>query len=237
MPYFVSYILIIGISAKKISPIFKKVPLRKPVGLRCQGVERPVSELQLNKLVSAETASTEDENEEKMRRRLHNLVEEIITDLIDCAPDNRQELLSGFVSDLYMSAAKQSIREERYKKQTEGIARAKAKGVTFGRKSNPLPEKFEEARQLWMNRELPLKEAAKYCGMPDSTFYDTVRRINGGSSTVSHRKPLPENFEESRQLWRSHKLKMKEAAARCGMATTTFYDAVKRVEQGMEARN
>ncbi|NBK79435.1 hypothetical protein D5272_12775 [bacterium D16-76] len=192
-----------------------------------------MSDFYLNSIDSEGNAPSVEENEKKMRQRLHGLVDEIITELIDCAPDNRQELLSGFVSELFMSAAKQSIREERYKKQTEGIAKAKAKGVSFGRKSNPLPEKFEEARQLWMNRELPLKEAAKYCGMPDSTFYDTVRRLNG--STVGHRKPLPENFEESRLLWRSHKLKMKEAAARCGMATTTFYDAVKRVESA-EAR-
>lgn len=150
-----------------------------------------MSDFYLNSLNSGVNVPAEEEAcEEKMRQHLHSLVDEIITELIDCPPANRQELLSGFVSELFMSAAKQSIREERYKKQTEGIARAKAKGVSFGRKSNPLPEKFEEARQLWMNRELPLKEAAKYCGMPDSTFYDTVRRINGGSSTPSIAPPV-----------------------------------------------
>ena len=74
-----------------------------------------------------------------------------------------------------------------------------------------------------------MKDAAKHCGMPESTFYDAVRRL-GEPASVSHRKSLPENFEEARLLWRSHKLKMKEAAERCGMAASTFYDAVKRVE-------
>ena len=167
---------------------------------------------------------SQQEIEEKLRLHLHDLAEEIVLDLNKHAPDNSQELLSAF-----LSATKQAIREERRKKQAEGIAKAKAKGVSFGRKSKPLPDNFEEARQLWLSRELNLKDAAKHCGLPESTFYDAVRRL-GEPVSVNHRKPLPENFEESRRLWRSHKLKMKEAAERCGMAATTFYDAVRRVE-------
>ena len=163
--------------------------------------------------------------EEKLRRHLHDLAEEIVCDLNEHAPAGSQELLSAFVSELFLAATKQAIREERRKKQAEGIAKAKAKGVSFGRK----------ARQLWLKRELNLKDAAKHCGLPESTFYDAVRRL-GEPISVNPRKPLPENFEESRLLWRSHKLKMKEAAERCGMAATTFYDAVRRVESA-EARD
>ena len=173
--------------------------------------------------------------EEKLRRHLHDLAEEIVCDLNEYTPAGSQELLSAFVSELFLAATKQAIREERRKKQAEGIAKAKAKGVSFGRKSKPLPDNFEEARQLWLKRELNLKDAAKYCGLPESTFYDAVRRL-GEPVSVNPRKPLPENFEESRLLWRSHKLKMKEAAERCGMAATTFYDAVRRVESA-EARD
>lgn len=165
----------------------------------------------------------------EMRARLSELAQEIVSAIVESDSEHSQELLSSFVGDLFMSATKQSIQEERRKKQAEGIAKAKAKGVSFGRKSKPLPDNFEEARQLWLNRELPLKDAAKFCDMPETTFYDAVRRM-GEPGSVSHRKPLPENFEESRLLWRSHKLKMKEAAERCGMAATTFYDAVRRVE-------
>ena len=156
---------------------------------------------------------SQQETEEKLRLHLHDLAEEIVLDLNEQAPANSQELLSAFVSELFLSATKQAIREERRKKQAEGIAKAKAKGVSFGRKSKPLPDNFEEARQLWLKRELNLKDAAKHCGLPESTFYDAVRRL-GEPVSVNHRKPLPENFEESRRLWRSHKLKMKEAAER-----------------------
>ncbi len=171
----------------------------------------------------------EEEMEEKLRRRLHDLAAEIVSGLNEHAPANSQELLSAFVSELFLSATKQAIQEERRKKQAEGIAKARAKGVSFGRKSKPLPDNFEEARQLWLSRELKLKDAAKLCGMPETTFYDAVRRM-GDPTSICHRKPLPANFEESRLLWRSHKLKMKEAAERCGMAASTFYDAVRRVE-------
>ena len=120
---------------------------------------------------------SQQEIEEKLRLHLHDLAEEIVLDLNEQAPANSQELLSAFVSELFLSATKQAIREERRKKQAEGIAKAKAKGVSFGRKSKPLPDNFEEARQLWLKRELNLKDAAERCGMAATTFYDAVRRV------------------------------------------------------------
>lgn len=173
--------------------------------------------------------------EEKLRRHLHDLAEEIVSLLVESDAEHSHELLSSFVGDLLMSATKQSIKEDRRKKQAEGIAKAKAEGVSFGRRRNPLPDNFEEARMLWRNHKLKLKDAAKHCGMAETSFYDAVRRMEKPNK-VNSRKPLPENFEESRMLWRSHKLKMKEAAERCGMAATTFYDAVRRVESA-EARD
>lgn len=44
-------------------------------------------------------------------------------------------------------------------------------------------------------------------------------------------KPLPENFEEIRHAWRNKEVTLQEAAAACGMAKTTFYNAVERAEQ------
>ncbi len=44
-------------------------------------------------------------------------------------------------------------------------------------------------------------------------------------------RALPENFHEARQAWRSGRLTMQEAAQACGMAKTTFHDAVQRAEQ------
>ena len=44
-------------------------------------------------------------------------------------------------------------------------------------------------------------------------------------------KPLPDNFEEVRHAWRNKELTLQEAAMACGMAKTTFYNAVERAEQ------
>lgn len=166
---------------------------------------------------------------DEMKARLSELAQEIVSVIVENDSEHSQELLSAFVGDLFMSATKQSIREDRRKKQAEGIAKAKAKGVSFGRKRNPLPDNFEDVREMWREHELTLKDAAKMCGMAETTFYDAARRIDE-MAEVKSRKPLPDNFEESRQLWRSHKLKMKEAAQRCGMPPSTFYGAVQRVE-------
>ena len=47
------------------------------------------------------------------------------------------------------------------------------------------------------------------------------------------RKPLPENFDECRQRWRSGEIKMAEAAEICGMAKSSFYEAAIRTEQSI----
>ena len=46
-----------------------------------------------------------------------------------------------------------------------------------GTRLRPLPENFEQARLSWRNQEVNLKEAASLCGMPTSTFYDAVKRV------------------------------------------------------------
>jgi len=47
------------------------------------------------------------------------------------------------------------------------------------------------------------------------------------------RRPLPENFEEVRSAWRNGEFTLTEAARRCGMAKSTFYNAAQRAEQAM----
>lgn len=44
------------------------------------------------------------------------------------------------------------------------------------------------------------------------------------------RASLPDNFNEARLAYRDKKMTLKAAAASCGMAATTFYDAVVRAE-------
>jgi len=43
--------------------------------------------------------------------------------------------------------------------------------------------------------------------------------------------PLPDNFEEVRLAWRRGEYNIKHAAELCGMAKSTFHNAVQRVEE------
>ena len=114
---------------------------------------------------------------DEMKVQVQSLAQDIVRALKEQAPSHSQELLSVLVSELFLSATKLTMKEERRKKQAEGIAKAKARGVKFGTRLRPLPENFEQARLSWRNQEVNLKEAASLCGMPTSTFYDAVKRV------------------------------------------------------------
>lgn len=111
-----------------------------------------------------------------LKEQLSVLAQNIVSDISQRDPEHSQELLSGFVSELFLAATQQSIREKRRKKQAEGIAKAKAKGVHFGPQAKPLPEKFMEAVEAWRGKQMSLEEAAKFCGMARTTFYDAARK-------------------------------------------------------------
>ena len=95
--------------------------------------------------------------------------------------DTRQgkDLMGTFIADLVLqilSFAAQNEREYIRKRQAEGIAAAKARGVRFGRKPLPLPENFHEVHRAW-RKKLTLKEAAAACNMPVGTFYGKAVRL------------------------------------------------------------
>lgn len=91
--------------------------------------------------------------------------------LLDTARD--KDLLGTFIADLVLqilSFVAQSERESIRRRQAEGIAAAKAKGVRFGRKPKPLPENFHAVYQRWKKGAITGTAAAKECGMPLSSF-------------------------------------------------------------------
>ncbi len=108
--------------------------------------------------------------------QLQQLAGEIVSELTALAPARSEELLGVFVSALFSSVAEQSRREEYRRKQAEGIAAAKARGVRCGRAARPLPDNFEEVRQMWRRGECTLQQAADACGMPRGTFYSASAR-------------------------------------------------------------
>jgi len=120
-------------------------------------------------------------DQEQLKAKLEMLAREISADLSCLESGQSKELLSDFVSELYLAEADRRRREERRQRQAEGIAAAKAKGIRFGRTSKPLPENFDQLHRAWREGEMSLSQAAKACGMVRGTFYNiAVRREQAG---------------------------------------------------------
>lgn len=84
-----------------------------------------------------------------------------------------KDLMGTFLSDIVLQVLSFVAENERTnirKRQAEGIAAAKARGVRFGRPPKPLPENFHQVYQQWKNGKITGTTAAKKCGMPLSTF-------------------------------------------------------------------
>lgn len=95
--------------------------------------------------------------------------------------DTRQgkDLLGTFLSDIVLQLLSFVAENERHnikQRQAEGIAAAKAKGVTFGRPRIKEPEDFEEIYMEWKQKKISPRDAAYLSGMSLSAFYARVRQ-------------------------------------------------------------
>lgn len=88
-----------------------------------------------------------------------------------------RDLTGTLIADIVLqllSYVAQTERENIRRRQAEGIAAAKAKGVHFGPQPRAMPDSFEQLRRAWRDRRISLRAAAEACGVPRSTFYDAV---------------------------------------------------------------
>jgi len=91
-----------------------------------------------------------------------------------------KDLMGTFIADLVLqilSFVAQSERENIRKRQAQGIAAAKAKGIKFGRPEIPVPDDFTQLVKAWENGKLPIEEAINISHMSESTFYRRVREL------------------------------------------------------------
>lgn len=117
-------------------------------------------------------------NYEEIQNQWRILTKEIGIDI--CVLDmplldtrNGKDLMGTFIADLVLqilSFVAQSERENIKKRQAQGIAAAKEKGIRFGRPPKPLPENYHQVYQRWKAGKITGLEAAKQCGMTMSTF-------------------------------------------------------------------
>lgn len=122
-------------------------------------------------------------NYEEIQRQWRVLTKDIGIDI--CVIDmplldtrNGKDLMGTFIADLVLqilSFVAQSERENIKKRQAEGIAAAKAKGVKFGRPEKSVPDDFPRLIQEWEKNKLSFSELLKRCNMSEATFYRRLR--------------------------------------------------------------
>ena len=122
-------------------------------------------------------------NYEEIQKQWRVLTKEIGIDI--CVIDmplldtgNGKDLMGTFIADLVpqiLSFVAQSERENIKKRQAEGIAAAKAKGVKFGRPEKAVPDDFGKIVKVWEQKKLPLAEVLRQCNMSEATFYRRLR--------------------------------------------------------------
>lgn len=91
---------------------------------------------------------------------------------------NGKDLMRTFIADLVLqilSFVAQNERENIRKRQAQGIAVAKAKGVHMGRPVKATPDNFIALVKAWERKKLPLKKVLAECQMSEATFYRRLR--------------------------------------------------------------
>ena len=94
--------------------------------------------------------------------------------------DTRQgkDLMGSFIADLVLqilSFVAESERENIKKRQEQGIAAAKARGVRFGRPEKPLPDNFKKIVSEWEKKNISMDKVKEECNMSEATFYRRLR--------------------------------------------------------------
>ena len=91
---------------------------------------------------------------------------------------NGKDLMGTFIADLVLqilSFVAHSERENIKKRQAEGIAAARARGVRFGRPIKKPPENFAVLVKQWNRGTIPISEVLKQSGLKEATFYRRLR--------------------------------------------------------------
>ncbi|MCL2386710.1 MAG: recombinase family protein [Defluviitaleaceae bacterium] len=91
-----------------------------------------------------------------------------------------KDLLGTLIADLILnllSYVAQNERETIRKRQAEGIASAKARGVQFGRPTKKPPDNFVDLAKQWKHGKLKTKELIELTGLSETTLYRRLREL------------------------------------------------------------
>jgi len=106
--------------------------------------------------------------------------------LLDTRRD--KDLMGTFIADIVLqvlSFVAQSERESIRKRQAEGIASAKARGVKFGRPPKKPSRDFRDLVKQWEYGTLHLQELLDQAGFKKTTFYNRLRELRSAKNKIT----------------------------------------------------
>jgi len=92
-----------------------------------------------------------------------------------------RDLLGTLIADLVLNLLSYVAHNERdviRKRQADGIASAKARGVRFGRPAKKSPEDFAELAKQWKRGKIQTKQLIEITGLSETTLYRRLREFN-----------------------------------------------------------
>ena len=98
--------------------------------------------------------------------------------ILDTRMKNEYDITGTLIADVVLALfgyVAQMERENTRSRQAEGIAVAKAKGVSFGRPPKEKPLELDVYIEKYLKRDVSSREAAKAVGIPQSTFLKWVQ--------------------------------------------------------------
>ena len=153
--------------------------------------EKMVSKMQKGDLLYIMSIDRLGRNYTEIQNQWRMLTKEIGIDI--CVLDmplldtrNGKDLMGTFIADLVLqilSFAAENERENIRKRQKQGIAAAKKRGVRFGRTEVPVPDNFGEITKKWESGQISFNNAVQECNMSQATFYRRLREYRTGRKT------------------------------------------------------
>lgn len=99
---------------------------------------------------------------------------------------SKDDLTSKLISDIVLnllSYVAQIERENLLKRQAQGIAMARARGVKLGRPKIKIPRNFNEVAEQYLNKEITNTKACEILGLTRGTFF---RYLNMKESDINY---------------------------------------------------
>lgn len=129
--------------------------------------------------LSRRKADIKNELEYFKKNNIRLKILNIPTTMVDF-PDEQswiQDMVNNIVIEVMGSIAEDERNRIR-KRQEEGLAAARAKGVKLGRPKVEIPLNWESTLQRWKNGDIKAVEAMKITGIKKNTFYKLVKEFS-----------------------------------------------------------